>query len=288
MTGWGMRYFFFCLLFSFAWAAQGVPFRLATWNAHNYFDAIDDRYADQVPGAPEVERKTQQLALALRQINADAIALQEVEKRALLEQLAQASGYRYALLVEGNDQVRGIYVALLSRHKPVGFRSHKNDALPYVEGNRRDVRFSRDCLEVHLGPPLPMVILVNHLKSKVGRGKSSELKRRAQALRLQEVVLELRRSQPSRPVAVVGDMNDDPDSWPLEPLTRPPLVDPFRALPLQQRYTLKHRGKGVALDHILLTPDLAARVVPGSPKVGRLGLFHDCSDHWPLWLDLRP
>lgn len=283
-----MRMFLLLLVTQLAWAAPPRPLRLASWNLHNYFDAIDDRYADQVPTAAEVERRTQQLALALRQIDADVIAVQEVEKRSLLEQLARASGYRYALLVEGNDQARGIDVGLLSRIPPTGYRSHKDDPLPYVEGNRKDVRFSRDCLEVHFGPPHPMGVLVNHFKSKAGRGKSSDTKRRAQAQRVADLVKELRRRNPNQPLAVLGDLNDDLDSWALEPLTRPPLVDPFRALPLQQRYTLKHRGKGVALDHILLTPDLAARVVPGSPKVGRLGLFHDCSDHWPLWLDLRP
>lgn len=282
-----MRMLLLLLLAQLAWAVPPRALRLASWNVHNYFDAIDDRYADQVPAAAEVERRTQQLALALGQIDADVIALQEVEKRSLLEQLARASGYRYALLVEGNDHVRGIDVGLLSRIPPSGYRSHKDDPLPYVEGNRKDVRFSRDCLEVHFGPPHSLAVLVNHFKSKAGRGKGSDTKRRAQAQRVADLVKELRRRDPNRPLAVLGDLNDELDSWPLEPLTRPPLVDPFRALPLNQRYTLKHRGRGVALDHILLTPDLAARVVPGSPKVGRLGLFHDCSDHWPLWLDLR-
>ena len=287
MPTWGMRYLCLFLLLNLAWAAPSRPFRLATWNLHNYFDAVDDRYADQVLSPAEVERRTQQLALALSQVDADVLAVQEVEKLSLLQQLARASGYRYALLVEGNDQARGIDVGLLSRQKPAGFRSHKNDSLPYVEGNRRDVRFSRDCLEVHLGPPVPMVVLVNHLKSKVGRGKSSELKRRAQALRIEQIVHELRRQAPSRPLAVVGDFNDDLDAWTLEPLRRAPLVDSFQSLPMEQRYTLKHRGQGVVIDHILLTPDLANRVLPGSPKIGRLGLFHDCSDHSPAWLDLR-
>ncbi|MBT9585782.1 endonuclease/exonuclease/phosphatase family protein [bacterium] len=267
-----------------AWA-DPQRIRLATWNVHNLFDAIDDRYDDLVPKPEQVEKKLEDLSLALGRIGADIIALQEVENLSILQRLARSSGYRYAILVEGNDAQRGIDVALLSKLKVRGYASHKNDRLPYVEGASLDTKFSRDCLEVHLATPVPMVLLVNHFKSKVGKGKSSDAKRRAQALRVAQMVKNVGRHYPGCAVVVLGDLNDCLESWPLEPLARSGLTDPFARLAPEQRYTHKHRGQGIALDQILIHPRLQARVLANSPEVGNDKVYRRCSDHRPMWLD---
>lgn len=237
-----------CLLGWFSSWAEAPRWRLCTWNLHNFFDSIDDKYGDQVPKPDQVEKKLSSLSGALDTIGADVVAVQEVEKQALLERLAQRTGYRYAILVPGNDSVRGINVGLLSKVKVKGYASHRNDRLPYVEGAPLDTKFSRDCLEVHLLTPEPVIVLVNHFKSKVGKGKRSDSKRRAQAMRVCRIVADLEAAYPGRALAVVGDMNDSLDSWPLEPLSRSGLYDPFVNLSLDLRYTLKHRGQPAALD----------------------------------------
>lgn len=267
--------------------AESQAVRLASWNVYNLFDDVDDPYADKVLSTQEMKRKLQGLSACLGKIKADVIGLQEVEKHSLAQQLAQSAGYRYAILVEGNDTQRGIDVCLLSKIPVKGYRSHKDDRLPYVEGASRDGRFSRDCLEVHLDTARPTAILVNHLKSKVGKGRSSDSKRRAQALRLVQIVQEMEKKNPALGIALLGDLNDGLESWTLEPLARSSLHDPFSHLAPDQRYTIKHRGRPYAIDHILLNARLRPHLVPGSAKVGRDPDFRKQSDHSPLWLDLK-
>jgi endonuclease/exonuclease/phosphatase family metal-dependent hydrolase len=276
-----------CLFFLIFWAAeaQGGHWRLCTWNLHNFFDSVDDSYGDQVPRPDQVDKKVSDLTEALGMIGADVVAVQEVEKRALLERLAQRAGYRYAILVRGNDEVRGINIGLLSRLKVKGYASHRNDRLPYVEGAPLDTQFSRDCLEVHLITPEPVILLVNHFKSKVGKGKSSDAKRRAQAMRVSEIVTDLEKAYPGQGMAVLGDMNDSLESWPLEPLAHSQLLDPFVRLAPAERYTLKHRGQPAALDQILINRTLNKHWLPNSSQVGHDRFYKRCSDHFPMWLD---
>lgn len=291
-----MRYLrrggFLCGLLSLGLLAQATwanpqKIRLASWNVYNLFDDIDDPYSDKVLTRQQMEDKLKNLSHGLRLIDADVIGLQEVEKAALAQRLAQLSGYRYAILVEGNDTQRGIDVALLSKVKVKGYRSHKNDPLPYVEGAPRGGRFSRDCLEVHLETALPMVVLVNHFKSKVGKSKSSDSKRRAQALRVGQIVTDLEKRHPGLGIAVVGDLNDTIESWALEPLARSQLWDAFSGLSPELRYTHKHKKEKLAIDHILLNPVLKTRMVPGSASVGRDKHFAKHSDHAPVQVDLQ-
>lgn len=269
------------LLAVLAWPARRV--RLASWNLHNLFDEVDDPYADDVPSPARVQAKLQALAQALRDLNSDMVAVQEVENRALLERLAHAAGYRYAILVEGNDTQRGIDVGFLSRVEVSGYRTHREDRLPYVEGNSLNARFSRDCLEVHvpLGPGL--IVLVNHFKARVGKARSSALKRRAQALRVAEISRELQHRYPGRALVVAGDLNDGMESWALEPLAGGPFYDPFARLGLDQGYTLKHRGEKVVLDHILVNDVLRNRV---TPQVWHEKSLQRCSDHFPISVDI--
>lgn len=276
-----------CLLGWFTSWAEAPPWRLCTWNLHNFFDSVDDHYGDQVPKPEQVEKKLTDLSAALEKIGADVVAVQEVEKRALLERLAQRAGYRYAILVPGNDRVRGINVGLLSKKRVQGYASHRDDRLPYVEGAPLDSKFSRDCLEVHLRTPEPLIVLVNHFKSKVGKGKSSDSKRRAQAMRVCRLVSDLEVAYPGQGLAVLGDMNDSLESWPLQPLSHSGLYDPFVHLSPESRYTLKHRGQPVALDQILINRVLSRRWLRSSSQVGREKLFKRCSDHYPMWLDFQ-
>jgi endonuclease/exonuclease/phosphatase family metal-dependent hydrolase len=276
------------LCLGLAWQAwpQTGRVRLATWNLHNLFDEHDDPYSDELPAPEQVEARLQSLSAALRELDADLLGVQEVENLPLLERLARTAGYRYAILVEGNDHQRGIDVGFLSRTKVTGYRTHKNDVLPYVEGTELNARFSRDCLEVHVPVGRGLIVLVNHFKAKLGKQRSSTAKRRAQAQRVAELVQELQRRYPGQGVAVVGDLNDGPESWALEPLIRSELCDPFASLTLAQRYTLKHRGQQTVLDHILLNPALRQRLVSGSARAYHGAQYRRCSDHFPLSLDL--
>lgn len=265
--------------------SPGVPLRLASWNVHNFFDEVDDPYGDERPSEVEVERKMAAMAEVLNSVEAEIVALQEVENRPLLERFASRLGPGWnVVLEEGNDTARGIDVALLSRLPVADVESHRDEVLPSVAGAPPGYRFSRDCLEVHLGGRFPLVVLVNHFKSKRDGGRRSDAKRRAQALGAARIVERLEEAQPGVRLALVGDLNDGPDSWTLEPL-KAQLLDVFAAVPLEERWTARYGGLGVSIDHIFVNQALARYVVPGSQRVWRAA--REVSDHAAVSVDLK-
>ncbi|MEW6277767.1 MAG: endonuclease/exonuclease/phosphatase family protein [Candidatus Eremiobacterota bacterium] len=270
-----------CLCLAGPAPSQEARLRLATWNVRNLFDSVDDPYHDDLLTPAQATAKLEAVAAGIRRLEADVVALQEVEKASVLAELQRSTGYRYAVLVEGNDRARGIDVAFLSRIR-AGYRSHREDPLPRVRGVSPDYRFSRDCLEVHLQERLPMVCLINHFKSKARGGRDDDAKRRAQALAVRDLV----RRQGERPVAVLGDLNDGPDSWSLEPVMRDAgLVDPLAALALTERFTIRHRGQPLAVDYLLVNATLRPHLV--SAQVLHDEVFRT-SDHYPVVADFRP
>ncbi|CCC86186.1 endonuclease/exonuclease/phosphatase (plasmid) [Paenibacillus polymyxa M1] len=166
------------------------------------------------------EHATQNTARVIRNIDAQIMVVVEAENRPSLvmfnEQILYPIAnwlYDHALLIDGNDS-RGIDVGLFTRAPyAVDFmRSHVDDR---VDGK---LVFNRDCAEYHI--PLPenrsLVILANHFKSKANDDKAL---RKKQAKRVREIYEHLRASNIDL-IAVMGDLNDTPDSDPLAPLLR--------------------------------------------------------------------
>ncbi|GGM68829.1 endonuclease/exonuclease/phosphatase family protein [Dactylosporangium sucinum] len=150
-------------------------------------------------------------------VRADILAVIEAESRLALRRFAEGGLrglYEHIMVVDGNDE-RGIDVGVMSTvdYPLTGQRTHVDDV------DERGRVFSRDCPEYHFTTPTgeDLVVLVNHLKSKGYGGKvASDATRRRQAARVAEIY----RAQRTPLVAVVGDLNDTPESEPLAPLLR--------------------------------------------------------------------
>ena len=270
--------------------ASERPVRLATWNLHNLFDEHDNPNINEpVYTHAAVEKHLDRLAGVIRRFHPDILGVEEIENMELLQRLAaKVGGFRQCVLTEGNDHYRGINVGLLSRVPLQGFKTHK-DMLLHADGTGEVRHFSRDCLEVHVGGALPMVLLVNHLKSKLSGGRVADSKRRAQAEGVAAVVEELEEKTPGLPLAVLGDFNDDLHSWALEPVrTSPWLHDPFGSLTLDKRGSFRFRGHPICIDYILLTDSLRGHLQPKSPTVYRGKDVDKASDHCPISIDLLP
>ncbi|MCU7726952.1 endonuclease/exonuclease/phosphatase family protein [Actinoplanes sp. KI2] len=161
-------------------------------------------------------------ARVLRDVRADIVGVIEAESRFALKRFADAGvvedgrpRYPHVMVVDGNDE-RGIDVGVLSAagFPLVGQRSHVDD----VDHVGRV--FSRDCAEYHFRSPggVRVAVLVNHFKSKGYGGKvASDAIRRRQAVRVAEIYRGLL-AEGIAHVAVVGDLNDTPESDPLAPL----------------------------------------------------------------------
>lgn len=289
-------------------------FALCAYNAENLFDSVDDGDGDVGDWSPADE------AAFLAAVAADArvirealqgctvVGLQEVEgKDAVWAQLAQAAGPGYRYDYFESADVRDITVGVLYdaarvtlrraaqpqvcgpinyqvqyRHA-IGPRSQPNpcgagtypvfDRPPYLAdftiGNAAGDR------------ALDVRVIVVHLKSKRGE-ESANLPRRVAQARFVNTLL-------TEPLAVaLGDFNDRLDSQPLAQF--PGRVNLLaRYLPPAERYTFIYQGRGEAIDHFMMTPELERYLLAGGPvRVNadfpeRLAAGRS-SDHDPLFV----
>lgn len=263
-----------------------VPFTLATWNVRDFFDETDDPTTqDTVLTKTQVDLKLKQIGSGLRALDADIVALQEVENETLLKRLVQTElgSMRYieARVIEGKD-MRGIDVALLSRYKLTAYMSNQGLTFPGVKDPSKTYGFSRDCVEAHieLGQGRVLKLLINHLRS--GVDNESVLRREAQAKKVRQLAGEMLISTPQANLAVLGDMNDTPDSDVFDLLvgTNPTLTDVVATLTNPKaRLTYKQQSQ---LDYILLAPGLASDFQAGSVLVPFDPVFSSTSDHYPV------
>ncbi|MCA3365145.1 MAG: endonuclease/exonuclease/phosphatase family protein [Roseomonas sp.] len=257
------------------------------------------------------ERATENTARVIAAMNADVLGVVEAEDRTTLclfnrklMPAIEAEPYAQVMLIDGNDD-RGIDVGLLAKDGyPVrSIRTHVYDA------DAGGIIFSRDCAEYEIGLPSgqSLWVLVNHFKSKgYGTRANNDAKRRRQAQRVRDIV-EARLAEGHAFVAVIGDLNDTPDSAPLQPLLA--ASSPLRDVADHPNFddggrpgTHGNCAAGSKLDYILLSPALFNVVRAGA--IERRGMWggkngtlwprfeeveqalHAASDHAGLWVDL--
>jgi endonuclease/exonuclease/phosphatase family metal-dependent hydrolase len=254
-------------------------------------------------------------ALAMREVRADVLCLQEVESLPVLRSfrsrfLDGPKVYPYSVVIDGPDP-RQIDVAVLSRLPIERIRTWQHLRVGTEE------LFSRDCLEIDVVPPNdePVTIYVNHFKSMMdGREESSE-RRGIQADEVVRIVKGRFGADPSDGRWIVcGDLNDyrGTDSEGASAIEQ--LVDwdacedvVHSRLPADEQWTqyYKGRNKYTQLDYLLVSKALAD-ASDGAPEIMRKGLpgraerytgerFPDvayddgpkASDHAPVVFDVR-
>ena len=195
-------------------------------------------------------------AKVFRAVKADIACIVEADNRISLQRFDAEmlySKYRYEMLIDANDN-RGIDVGLYSRFPLGNIRTHMFD------GTSRSKTFSRDCPEYEIKLPngRQLTILCNHLKSKgYGSQAANNARRKRQAKAIADILgkFDLRKDL----VVVAGDLNDTPDSRPLEPLMRKRYL--YDVLNLQfpkepkKRWTY-HYEKFEQIDYILVSRPL--------------------------------
>jgi len=258
------------------------------------------------------EAATRNTAQVIRDVDPDVIGVMECEGRTALLQLSNqllpavgAMPFDEAMLIDGNDE-RGINVGLMTKrgYRLNWMKSHVSDSLP---GSRQHI-FSRDCPEFGIYTPTAQTVwvLVNHFKSKgYGTQDGSNAKRRTQAEQVARIVARLTMEKAPL-IAVIGDLNDSPDSAPLQPLLAGTgLRDVSEHPSFQSDGRPGTFGRGEAkekIDYILLSPALFERVQQGG--VWRKGVWgpnkkpawevypemktaaEAASDHAAIWADI--
>jgi len=256
------------------------PFKVASYNVENLFDAVRDgtEYAEFLPGRHGwdrrmVEKKLNHTAEVLCDLDADIVGLQEVENERIFRQLQKrlkrvGCPYRYGVITAKKNA--SVQVALLSRF-PI--KHHKDIRVSYADG-------VRDILEADVVVEgYPLKLFVNHWKSRSNRGYESRRIAYAKVLRRRIEAL-----PKGSEYIILGDFNTDYDAY----LTLPKRLndtggrvglnhllgtvkegallseaavqgskgtvhyDLWQELPFSQRWSHKFYGHKSTLDHILL------------------------------------
>ena len=266
----------------------GGTVRVGTYNVLNLFDEFDDPY--RIDEVMETKPRDELLNLAqrIRMLDADVLALQEVENREYLQRFVRAMlpdmGYEHVVLFEGNNN-RGIDCAVLSR-LPIGpVTSHRHLRFPGPDGKTH--RFLRDLLKVQIEGPDEegFDLFVVHLKSKYGGAKASEPLRQAEATMLRKIVdQELAQDSRAR-FLICGDFNDTWDSPSMKIIRGSgptELVCPGTDLPESARITYNREPEYESMiDYIVCAPAMRELYAEGSYKIIPGRPENSGSDHNP-------
>jgi endonuclease/exonuclease/phosphatase family metal-dependent hydrolase len=228
---------------------------------------------------PVNELAVRNTALVINTINADVLGVIEAESRPALvrfcDDIMPASDgvpYEHVMLIDGNDE-RGIDVGLMTRKdfEIVSIVSHVDDR----DDDGKTI-FSRDCAHFELRTPKgnTLIILVNHFKSKgFGTPAVSNARRKLQAERTAEIYNQLRPQH--KFIAVIGDLNDTPDSDPISPLFNDTdLKEVAGVIDFDdggRPGTFKNGTASNKIDYILLSPELFAKATGGG--IFRMGVW---------------
>ncbi|MFQ5411985.1 MAG: endonuclease/exonuclease/phosphatase family protein [Phycisphaerae bacterium] len=266
---------------------------LASYNVLNLFDEYDDPYHQDGGTDPKPRDQLDELAKTIHRIDADVIALQEVENRGYLERFVRAMlpdmGYEHVVCFEGNDR-RGIDCAVLSR-LPVGpVTSYRHLRFPDGEGGM--MSFRRDLIRVRIEPNdhPGFDVLVVHLKSKRGGGRGERV-RLAEAQQARRLMDDMLRQDRNARFVICGDFNDTWESKALQAIrgegktALKTFVEDFpKGIPSYNREP--HRS---IIDFILCSPAMASGYVPDSYRIRPGTVETSGSDHNPvaIQVDLR-
>lgn len=271
------------------WSGDPDKIVISIFNVENLFDDTDDPYRKDEGTPPKSRGALEKVAAAIRKVNADVVALQEVESRGFLERFVTVylpdMGYHHIVHFEGNDQ-RGIDVALLSR-APVGeVTSRRHLEFTGPDGVVR--RFQRDvpAITVMPGDAAAFEIWPVHFKSKAGDAEASEPVRLAEAAEVRRLLDIDLAANPEARIIVAGDFNDTRESkamaivlgtganamWATDPEETPDsVIDP------------EFPEGRAPIDFITISPAMRKRYIEKSAKVRRAPPSHDGSDHDPQW-----
>jgi endonuclease/exonuclease/phosphatase family metal-dependent hydrolase len=295
---------------------SGGAIRIATYNIENFFDkeVPGEGSGSKTPMKPAAHRKA--VADAIHKVNADIIALEEVESKETItkfrDEYLKDMGYEHIASIDAGDP-RGIEQSILSRFPITDEKNWPAIPLegthPERLGNKKNPDAGKPLI-LHRSPlrvtvsiptrgdakPLDITLFVVHHKS----GPLYGYEREAETTKTLALLREFEKDHRGRPVLVLGDFNARMTESPVEIYTKGGLVDAMASVPggVESTEFLSHVS-GRTLDHILLNTTAAAMVSPdtrfvlGTPQrpEGADWLRTEppsgyASDHYPVVIDL--
>jgi len=298
--------------------------RLATYNVENLFDDQDDpelsdRYEDIDDTKPEPHVRA--VADAIRALDADIIALQEIESEAVVRWFRDTyladMGYDHIASIDAGDE-RGIEQAVLSRFPIASVTNWPRHPLGGVHPDKwgsgdnwnagEPITFHRSPLRVDIDIPpqtgtaeaatdtYRLTLYVVHAKS----GGPGEYWRLSEARGLANQIKLQLAAEPAANIAVLGDFNAFLSDESVQSLTSSGLTDALASVADRSPRFVTHES-GRRIDHILINANLKPELVPASPFIlGTPSLPEGidwrqewrpdgyASDHFPVAVEITP
>lgn len=296
--------------------------RIATYNILNFFDRVDDpnlsgEFDDMKLAA--TDERAAKLAEAIRALDADVIALQEVES---LEALAwfrdnwlADMGYDHLASLDVG-YYRGIECSVMSRFEitqvkiwpdiRIDDEPREGPGWSSVPNSNEPMEFQRSPIMVDIRTPDGYELTLFSIHHKSGNFRHQ---REFEALKIMRFVREREAEDPSRNIIVLGDFNAAPWDKSLRLYLEGGMVDTLahRIIPrwneddLTETNLYKTHESDRVLDYILLNRAAFREFVPGSAFI--YGTLYPppgynwrtdphpagyASDHYPVAIDLIP
>jgi endonuclease/exonuclease/phosphatase family metal-dependent hydrolase len=276
-----------------AFAQESRQITIGSYNVKNFFDVFDDPYMNDEETAVKPRADIESLARAVRSLNADVVAFQEVENEHVIKAMADAylrdAGYRHIVASYTNSN-RGIRLVVMSKLPIASVTSYHHRELR-LPGDERRWDFARDLFRVTLkvNDVRNLDLFVVHFKSKIdSKGDpGSQAWRLAEATMARSIIDEILRADAGAWVAIAGDFNDTPETKTIAAFTdwsaqRPGLTDVHADRSADRRITYLHKPYRSTIDYILVSPALAKRYVANSSRVLTDEDLLSGSDHAPI------
>lgn len=267
--------------------------RVGTFNVHRFFDVVcesgrcePDDY-ESLPAQAEFEARAVQIATAIRALDLDVIALQEIETQACLDAILAHTTDTLPYGALGEIGFAGsVDVAILSRTPLDAVIGHRDDN-PLTLPDGRVTTFARELLEIRTRVNgASLALFAAHFRSKVDDDPARRLAEAGAARRIVESTVA---AEPRILAILAGDLNDVPGSPPLAALEDDAGLDRLADdLPLADQATYRYGGRGQAIDHLLLAPNRSDARLPRSARVwqGSSSFGYGGSDHAALTAEL--
>ncbi|MCB8927253.1 MAG: lamin tail domain-containing protein [Ardenticatenaceae bacterium] len=250
-------------------AANENELSIATFNVENLFDLVTPHPSSPpIPTVFEYRNKLEKIAQTIVAMGAPTIiGLQEVENLDILQDLVEEEaiaefGYE-PFLIEGNDS-RGIDVGYL-------VRSDRATVESVAAYDAPGELFARPPLVITVTAHLSsgdqtVIVLNNHFLSLSAGEEVTEPVRAAQAAWNTAIIEELAAENPEAQFVVLGDLNSFFETLPLDILEASGLQHVYWYLGEEERpYTYIFEGRTQTLDHIVVSPELFARLALVQP-----------------------
>ncbi len=238
---------------------------IATYNVHFLFDThcdstggCDQESFERMLSPKSYQNKLDNVARAIKYIDADIIMLQEIEKEQCLNDLKnKLPDYPYSAFGETGRNA-SLDVAILSKWPIKATNTYRKQSLHEGEDGKMHHTLARELLHCQIQTPCGknLNILTTHFYSKVSDPQAKW--RIEEAKFVADILNDLIAQQGNTAVFFGGDLNDDTTSQPIQALLSPP----WQLASAVRSEIQSHTWRNHAFDHIIYNANAPIRINP--------------------------